>query len=140
MNYLLDTNACISYLNDPQSPVRYHLDRLEPTSVFVCSIVKAELYYGVMNSRHPQKNREKLELFLRQLGSFTFDDAAALIYGEVRAKLSAAGRLIGPYDLQIAAIALVNGLTLVTHNTEEFSRVVGLKIEDWEASQKASDI
>ena len=107
MNYLLDTTACISYLNDPQTPVRYHLDRLDPTSVFVCSIVKAELYYGVMNSRHPQKNREKLEAFLQQRGSFTFD-AAALIYGEVRAKLSQAGRLIGPYDLQIAAIALVS--------------------------------
>ena len=64
--------------------------------------------------------------------SFPFDDAAALIYGEVRAKLSQAGRLIGPYDLQIAAIALANRLILVTHNTEEFSRVGGLKLKDWE--------
>lgn len=133
MIYLLDTNACISYLNNPRSPVRYQLERLDPASVFLYSIVKAELYFGVMNSRRPLKNREKLETFLQQLGSFPFDDAAALLYGEVRAKLSQAGRPIGPYDLQIAAIALANGLTLVTHNTEEFSRVDGLKLEDWEA-------
>ena len=132
MIYLLDTNACISYLNNPQSPVRYQLERLDPISVSVCSVVKAELYFGIMNSRRPLKNREKLEMFLQELRSFPFDDAAALIYGEVRAKLSQAGRLIGPYDLQIAAIALANGLILVTHNTEEFSRVDGLKLKDWE--------
>jgi tRNA(fMet)-specific endonuclease VapC len=53
MNYLLDTNACISYLNNPQSPVRYRMERLQPSSVFVCSVVKAELYFGVVNSRRP---------------------------------------------------------------------------------------
>ena len=132
MIYLLDTTACISYLNNPQSPVRDQLERLDPTSVSVCSVVKAELYFGVMNSQRPLKNREKLEIFLKELRSFPFDDAAALVYGEVRAKLSQAGRLIGPYDLQIAAIALANGLILVTHNTEEFSRVDGLKLKDWE--------
>jgi tRNA(fMet)-specific endonuclease VapC len=132
MNYLPDTNACISYLNNPQSPVRYRMERLQPSSVFVCSVVKAELYFGVINSRQPLKNREKIEIFLQQLGSFPFDDAAALLYGEVRATLSQAGRTIGPYDLQIAAIALERNLILVTHNTEEFSRVDGLKLEDWE--------
>jgi tRNA(fMet)-specific endonuclease VapC len=132
MNYLLDTNACISYLNNPQSSVRYRIERLQPSSVFVCSVVKAELYFGVMNSRRPLKNREKLERFLQQLGSVPFDDAAALLYGEVRAKLSKAGRPIGPYDLQIAAIALSRNLIIVTHNTKEFSRIAGLKLEDWE--------
>jgi tRNA(fMet)-specific endonuclease VapC len=108
------------------------MERLQPSSVFVCSIVKAERYFGVMNSRRPLKNREKLETFLQQLGSFPFDDAAALLYGEVRAKLSQAGGPIGPYDLQIAAIALSRNLIIVTHNTEEFSRVDGVKLEDWE--------
>ena len=51
MIYLLDTNACISYLNNLQSPVRYQLERLDPKSVSVCSVVKAELYFGVMKSR-----------------------------------------------------------------------------------------
>jgi len=132
MNYLLDTNACVFYLNNPQSPVRYRLERLDRNVVFVCSVVKAELYFGVMNSQRRKKNREKLEVFLKHLGSFPFNDAAAIHYGEIRAKLSRAGRLIGPHDLQIAAIALTQGATLVTHNTKEFSRVEGLIIEDWE--------
>jgi tRNA(fMet)-specific endonuclease VapC len=63
-----------------------------------------------------------------------FDDFAAEIYGRIRAELEAAGMLIGPYDMMIAAIALANDLTLVTHNTREFGRVAGLKIEDWEIS------
>lgn len=133
MKYLLDTNACISYLNHPQSPIRYRLARLEPASVSVCSVVKAELYFGVMKSSQPIKNQERLETFLQPLASFPFDDTAATVYGKIRAKLSRAGRLIGPYDLQIASIALANDLTLVTHNTDEFSRVDGLKIEDWES-------
>ena len=52
---------------------------------------------------------------------------------EVRAELEAVGKIIGPHDLQIAAIALQHGLTLVTHNTREFSRTVGLQLDDWEA-------
>ncbi len=62
-----------------------------------------------------------------------FDDQAGLIHGRIRALLAADGTPIGAYDLQIAAIALANNLTLVTHNTREFRRVEGLQIEDWEA-------
>lgn len=61
-----------------------------------------------------------------------FDDAAALAFGKIRADLAAMGTPIGPYDLQIAAIALANNLILVTHNTREFSRIADLKIENWE--------
>ena len=123
MNYLLDTNACISYLNNPQSPVRYKLERLNRNAVFVCSVVKAELYFGVMYSQRPKRNRKKLELFLKPFGSFPFDDAAAIHYGEIRAKLSRAGKLIGPHDLQIAAIALTQG-PLSSHITQKSFRVL----------------
>ncbi len=64
--------------------------------------------------------------------SLFFDDVAATIYGRIRAELAASGTPIGPYDLQIAAIAMANNLILVTHNTKEFSRVNRLQIEDWE--------
>ena len=62
-----------------------------------------------------------------------FDDSAAAAYGEIRAHLQRAGRLIGGNDLLIAAIAQTNNLTLVTHNTGEFTRVPNLPVEDWQA-------
>ena len=61
-----------------------------------------------------------------------FDDQSALIYGQIRAQLAASGTPIGPNDLLIASIALANNLIVVTHNTREFSRVGGLRLEDWE--------
>lgn len=75
-----------------------------------------------------------LERLSAQFTSLPFDDSAAEIYGRIRAELEAVGMLIGPYDMMIAAIALANDLTLVTHNTREFGRVAGLKVEDWEVS------
>ena len=64
--------------------------------------------------------------------SLPFDDDASMMYGRIRARLAALGTPIGSNDIQIAAIALVNDLTLVTHNLGEFSRVDGLRTEDWE--------
>lgn len=132
MRYLLDTNACIVYLNRPISGVRQRLESLSPADIAVCSVVKAELFYGAMRSNNPTRNLALQEAFLNNFVSLPFDDRAARIFGTVRAELMNFGTPIGPYDLQIAAIAIVNNLTLVTHNTREFSRVSGLAIEDWE--------
>jgi tRNA(fMet)-specific endonuclease VapC len=63
--------------------------------------------------------------------SLSFDDNAAAVYADIRHALEVAGQTIGPYDLQIAAICRLHGLTLVTSNTDEFSRVNGLQVEDW---------
>ena len=81
---------------------------------------------------YPAANRSKVESPVRPFESLPFDDAAAQHYATVRRQLESVGAGIGPYDLQIAAIALANGCTLVTHNTQEFSRVMGLLLEDWE--------
>ena len=98
----------------------------------VCSVVKAELFYGAMKSNNPIRTLEQQQQFLARFISLSFGDEAAIVLGEVRAVLASAGTPIGPYDLQIAAIALANDLTLVTHNTREFSRVNGLRLEDWQ--------
>jgi tRNA(fMet)-specific endonuclease VapC len=132
LKYLLDTNACISYLNFPDSLIRRKIQTLSAFEIAVCSVVKAELFYGSKKSKNPTLNLAKQMKFLNQFQSLPFDDDAALFFGEVRAELAGQGKLIGPYDLQIAAIALANDLTLVTHNTKEFSRIGNLKIEDWE--------
>ena len=70
--------------------------------------------------------------FLKVFPSIPFDDEASDIFGNIRAQLEKKGEPIGPFDLQIASIALLNNLILVTHNTKEFSRIKKLKIEDWE--------
>lgn len=132
MKYLLDTNACISYLNNPDSPVCLKMQRLKPSEILLCSVVEAELYYGVMKSAAHAKNLARLKPFISQFVSLSFDSKAAKEFGHIRAELAKAGTPIGPYDLQIAAIALVNNLTVVTHNTREFGRVDGLHLEDWE--------
>ncbi len=130
--YLLDTNVCINYLNYPNSKVAAAIRSTPSAKIAVCSIVKAELFFGSRKSKNPTLNLARQMTFLDNFASFPFDDDAADHYATIRATLGAKGLLIGPYDLQIAAIALANDLTLVTHNTSEFSRVSGLKIEDWE--------
>lgn len=133
MKYLLDTNACIVFLNNISSPIRARLEQLRPSDVALCSVVKSELIYGVMKSRNREKNLEKISIFFSQFRSLPFDDSCARVSGEVRSDLASQGTPIGPYDLQIASIALVHDLILVTHNVKEFSRVPGLRFEDWES-------
>ena len=133
MSYLLDTNVCVQYLRGRNPAVQRRLERTSAQDVRVCSVVKAELYAGALRSARPADNRAKVDVFLLPYVSLTFDDPAAEFHAHVRHHLQSAGTPIGPYDLQIAAIALANGLTLVTHNTSEFGRVPGLVMEDWEA-------
>jgi tRNA(fMet)-specific endonuclease VapC len=105
---------------------------LPAVDVALCAVVKAELYFGAAHSSRAAENRARLDVFLAGMHSWPFDDAAAEVYGALRAQLSREGVLIDPNDLLIAAIALAHGATLVTHNTREFSRVPGLSLEDWE--------
>ena len=132
MRYLLDTNVCVMYLNSCSTLVRDRLLSVPTDEITVCSIVKAELFYGAMRSNNPDRTLGRQQGFLERFLSLPFDDEAAIVCGQVRARLASAGTPIGAYDLQIAAIALANNLTLVTHNTREFERVEGLQIEDWE--------
>jgi tRNA(fMet)-specific endonuclease VapC len=132
MTYLLDTNTCIRYLNGRAPDVRRQLESLSPDQVYVCSVVKAELFYGAMKSSNASRSLAKQRAFLELFQSLPFDDTAAEIYGRARAALAIKGTPIGPNDLMIAAIA--HDLTLVTHNSREFSRIPDLNLEDWEST------
>ena len=132
LKYLLDTNACIRYITGRSIPLRDKIMATPVNEIAVCSIVKAEMFYGSMKSQNPPKSLKEQKEFLDQFQSLPFDDKTALIFGELRADLAKKGTPIGAYDLQIASIALANDLTLVTHNTKEFKRINDLKIEDWE--------
>lgn len=132
MIYLLDSNACIVYLKRPSSGIRQRLFSIPDSDVAVCSVVKGELFYGAMKSNNPSQTLASQRLFFNRFICLPFDDKAAEVYGVIRAHLEAIGRPIDPSDLQIAAIAIANNLTLITHNVSEFSRVMGLTWEDWE--------
>ena len=132
MRYLLDTNVCVRYLNDPNSVVTRRVRVTPPEDIVLCSIVKAELFYGAMKSNNPQRTLAVQQQFLSQFISLPFDDHAAELYGRIRATLATQGTPIGPNDLMIAAIALANDATLVTRNVREFERVGGLTLENWE--------
>lgn len=132
MKYLLDSNVCIRYLNGRSPAIRQRLQQVDTDKIALCSVVKAELFYGAMKSNNPQQSLARQQEFLNLFVSLPFDDLAAMIYGEIRAGLAALGTPIGSNDLQIAAITLAHNLILVTHNTGEFQRILGLTIEDWE--------
>jgi tRNA(fMet)-specific endonuclease VapC len=132
MSYLPDTNVWISYLNPGESAVKRRFPGHPPSAIALCSVVRAELLYGAYRSTKSEANLQLLGMLFRSFPSLAFDDAAADCYGRIRATLAQQGTPIGPNDLMIAAIAQAHSLILVTHNTREFSRVVGLQLEDWE--------
>lgn len=132
MSYLLDSNACIVYLNGRAPRLRDRLHQTSPSEIYVCSVVKTELFFGSLRSNNPAANLVKQRSFLTQFISLPFDDQAAEHCAQIRAHLADLGQIIGPNDLLIAAIALANNLTLVTDNTSEFQRVPGLKCENWQ--------
>jgi tRNA(fMet)-specific endonuclease VapC len=133
VTYLLDTNACVMYLNGRAPRLRGRLDQCRPDEIVVCSCVKAELFYGAMKSNNPAATLQKQKDFLLPYLSLPFDDTATAAYATIRADLERIGTPIGGNDLMIAAIAMTAGLTVVTHNCREFGRVAGLQVEDWEA-------
>lgn len=102
-------------------------------SLYLCAPVWFELWFGACKSQRVTENLARLRQLASNVTSLPFDDAAAEYGGAIRALLEKAGRPIGPYDLQIAAIALSANLCLVTRNVSEFSRVPGLRLENWQA-------
>jgi tRNA(fMet)-specific endonuclease VapC len=131
MKYLLDTNTCIRYINGRAPQIRRKMQA--DADIAISTITKGEMYTGSARSQHPRQSRRKQDAFFARFTSLPFDEAAADEFGRSRAALEVAGTPIGPYDMQIDAIALAHGLVVITHNTREFGRIVRLQIEDWEA-------
>lgn len=134
MVYLLDSNAWISYMREKSPPLIARVDVTPPEELCLSSIVCFELFYGAYKSAKPDANLALLSKFVQRYQMIEFDQSAADVAAQLRIDLEARGTPIGPYDLLIAATALVHDLTLVTRNSREFGRVSNLRIENWEAN------
>lgn len=131
MKYMLDTNICIALIRYTPPALLDKIQSLPIGDVGLSSITVAELAYGAQKSRHVAQNQQALARFLLPLLIADFDYDAALAYGEIRAHLERQGTPIGSLDTLIGAHAVSLGVTLVTNNTREFSRIPVLTVEDW---------
>lgn len=135
MIYLPDTNVWSVWLKGGDEPLR---ERIEAESVaghlYLCSIVAAELRFGAVWKSHGVRNMANLNRLLDSYTVLPFDESCVDDYAILRTHLQREGKPIGYEDMLIAAIALANQLTVVTHNVREFSRVPGLKVVDWQTT------
>ncbi len=135
IRYMLDTNTIAYAKNRRPASVLERLIQHDPSEICISAITMAELEFGISHSAKPSQNRKALLMFLSGITILPFGPEAAQAYGKIRHTLQSQGQLIGANDLLIAAHAKTAGLILVTHNTREFSRIEGLKIEDWAITQ-----
>lgn len=131
MRWMLDTDICIALIKQHPDKVLKKLRGKSTGQVGISSITLGELAFGAAKSSRAKDSYAALSEFLLPLDVDEFDERAAMHYGEVRARLTREGTTIGPLDTLIAAHALAIEAILVTHNTREFERVKGLRVEDW---------
>jgi len=134
MKYLLDTNAVSIWATRSSANLLEKVTRIHPAEMGICSLVKMELLYG-LELRPNLKWSDTVRGLIAHFRVLAFDETSAQYAAQVRAKLKLLGTPIGHYDVLIAATALAHGLTVVTHNTREFSRVAGLQVEDWQVAE-----
>jgi tRNA(fMet)-specific endonuclease VapC len=130
MGYLLDTNIVSDLVRNPQGKVAQRVHQVGEAQVCTSIIVAAELRYGAAKRASPRLTAQ-VEAVLGALPVLALEVPADLTYGLVRAELERIGQPIGGNDLLIAAHALSLGHALVTDNQAEFSRIGGLRWENW---------
>lgn len=129
--YYLDTNTCIYYLNGKVSSVRDNLLSTPPHEIKIPVIVHSELWFGVEKSQHKKRNGQKLQRFLEPFDVENYTFEISKTYAELRLASESSGNIVGPNDLLIASIVVANNGTLVTRNTNEFSRIPQLNLTEW---------
>ena len=127
---MLDTNIVIYTMKNKPQAVREAFKKHDGR-MCISSITYMELVYGAERSTNAERNLTSLEGFVARMDVLPLDDSAAVHAGQIRAELAKQGNPIGPYDSLIAGHARSLGLVLVTNNEKEFSRVSGLRTENW---------
>jgi len=129
--FFLDANICIYALKGRHPAIGRRMQQMSPASIKIPSIVKGELLLGARKSDQPERTLEIVGRFLFPFEVVPFGDAAAESYSRIRFDLERRGKPVGPNDLIVAATAMADRGTLVTHNLREFRRIKDLLVEDW---------
>ncbi len=131
LQYILDTNICIYISKRQPLSVLAKFEQVEVGAIGMSIITYGELFYGCQKSREPEKSMAALDDLIRLIPPLAMPVDAARYYSESRYSLEKMGSIIGNNDLWIAAHGLALGLTIVTNNLKEFSRIKALKVENW---------
>jgi len=130
VKFLLDTSACIHFLNGTSDRLVQRILDAGPGKIAISSITLAELHFGAARSGKAEANLKRVEAFAEELVSYPFDDECAARFGRIKAQMLAVGRPTPDFDLAIAAIAMAHGLSVVTADWH-FADVPGLASVDW---------
>ena len=129
--YLLDTNILIYIMKHSPPEVRAKFESLPPDAFAMSIISLGELCFGAEKSKSREAALANIAQLKTAIEVHPLPMHAATHYGQTRAQLQAKGQIIGNNDLWLAAHARAEGWILVTNNTREFTRVDGLKVENW---------
>jgi tRNA(fMet)-specific endonuclease VapC len=130
LTYMLDSNICIYVMKNYPHDLKEKFNLLA-AQLCISSITLGELHYGAEKSPRGADNLTAIEHFVARLDVLPFGAKAAAHYGQVRAELERAGTPCGPHDMQIGGHARSEGLIVVTNNLREFSRMPGIRTENW---------
>jgi len=130
-SYILDTNICIYIINQSPQNVLKKFHELDYRQISISIITYGELFYGISKGNNFAKSKISLDKFTQNIHIIPIDSNVAKHYGDIRAKLSKQGDIIGNNDLWIVAHARSLDATLVSNNLKDFERVQGLKTENW---------
>jgi len=129
--YLLDTNICAYLMRGRYPSLNKKVLTIPSSELAISAVTLFELEYGAAKANWGTQRLEDMRLFLSAFEVIPFSEYDAVITGRIRAELVKTGQPIGSYDIQIAGQGVARGITVVTHNTSEFSRVPGIRLEDW---------
>jgi tRNA(fMet)-specific endonuclease VapC len=130
IRYLLDTNVCIHVMRLPDSTIAAKFNAFS-SDLAISTVTLHELIHGADKSRRPEFQRNLVNRLVSRIEVLDFGSAAAKHSGNIHAALAKVGNIIGAYDMLIAGHARSLGLIVVTNNLKDFTRVDGLRCEDW---------
>ena len=128
--FFLDTNVIVDAIRGKYPNLEANFKKYASSEIAIPAIVVAELEFGAQHSDNYEKRKQQYLKLIAPYKVIPFTKNEAVIYGKIREQLTKEGKIIGPNDMLIAATAMANGATLVTHNIDEFSRINGLSFVD----------